>query len=70
MFSEGLAREENKGLNSHICLGLSETFQWIIRGRDFLVLPVWHLPLFWGVMAPQFSLREETLPLSVSVCVT
>jgi len=49
MLFEGLAREEeNKGLNSSVCLGLSETFQWIIWDRDILVSPIWHLPLFWG----------------------
>lgn len=37
MLSKGLAREENKGLISSDCLGLKETFQWIIGGRDFLV---------------------------------
>lgn len=61
MLSKGLAREENKGLISSDCLGLDETFQWIIRGRDFLVLPIWHFSLFWGVMAPQLSFRKPSL---------
>lgn len=69
MFSEGLAREENKGLNSHICLGLSETFQWIIRGRDFLVLPVWHLPsLLGGNGTPIFPQGGNPPSFSISLC--
>lgn len=48
MLFEGLAREENKGLNSSICLGLSETFQWIIWERNILVCLFGIYPSFGG----------------------